>query len=146
MNKLLIKSLITLAAVLTLLAVQVGEAGAANLTSQDVAWIEALALANVPSAGLERPDLDTRTLGASGAGSYCLMVHLFLHAIYQQTQIEPGAGERIVSERASTWVAMKMSWRLNSNACSLAPLPGLHADSTRARLVLEPGPESQEVR
>jgi hypothetical protein len=114
---------------------------AARVTQQDIAWREAVILSGVPENSLVRPavrwfDATADVQGYEIAeydperneivfnhpgvvGSYCLLIHQYLHAIHHQSQrVRLARATLSARDEAETWVTTRMGWRGRSNACS----------------------------
>ena len=120
---------------------------AARIASQqDVAWREAVIYSGVPENSLVRPvvtwfDATTDVQGFEIAeyvperneivfnhpgvmGSYCLLIHQYLHAIHHQANRSRFAKASLSSkDDAESWVMARMGWRARSNACSILADP-----------------------
>jgi len=119
-----------------------GELLAARTSAQDVAWREAVILSGLPENSLVRPSVTwfDATKDVQGfeiaeylpgrneivfnhpgvVGSYCLLIHQYLHAIHHQARQSriARASSRIDAD-PETWVNSRMGWRSRSNACSI---------------------------
>jgi len=114
---------------------------AARVTHLDVAWREAVILSGVPENSIVRPavrwfDATSEAQGYEIAeylperneivfnhpgvvGSYCLLIHQYLHAIHHQiNRVRLARATLSVQDEAEAWVTTRMGWRGRSNACS----------------------------
>jgi len=123
-----------------------GDLLAARISTQDVAWKEAVILSGIPENSLVRPAVTwfDATQDARGfeiaeylpdrneivfnhpgvVGSYCLLIHQYLHAIHHQShRTRLARASSTVELDAETWVTARMGWRSRSNACSIIADP-----------------------
>ena len=131
------------------LMVALGAAGdllAAGMVAQEIAWKEAVLLSGAPENALVQPlvswlDATTESRGieiaeyfserneivfslTSVEGSYCLLIHHYLHAIHHQVgRVRAAMASSSSGDDAESWVMARMGWRARSNACSILADP-----------------------
>lgn len=159
---------VAVAAALTLLLASATESRAAAVAPYEIAWMEAVILASIPSGLVSRPTVTFRSPAEAGSdsdvaeylpemnevwlfrdepgGCHCLLIHQFLHAIHHQIRQGEGFLTGDEPEAVEAWVTAKMGWRAGSNACRFSPRPHDPAVQLERSASIEPGAGSRGAR